>query len=111
MIVFVPLPRGGISSTSSPSAGIVTAIAKRLAGGMSSRVPSVGDGMVNGGIGISVLADDGDLRMPPGRRLGQLDVHVGDVADIREHPDLGLARLALDDRLELAVDRELHVAM
>ena len=62
-------------------------------------------------IGISVLADDGDRRMPPGRGLGELDVHVGDVAHIREHPDLGLARLAFDDRLELAVDRELHVAL
>ena len=51
------------------------------------------------------------VRMPPGRRLGELDVHVGDVADIGEHPDLGLAGLALDDRLELAVDRELHVAL
>ena len=46
----------------------------------------------------------------PGRRLGELHVHVGKVADVREHPDLGLSGLALDDRLEQAVDRELHVA-
>jgi len=49
--------------------------------------------------------------MPAGRRFGQLDVDVSEVADIREHPDLGLASLAFDDRLELAVDRELHVAV
>ena len=49
--------------------------------------------------------------MPPGRRFRELDVHVGEVAHIREHPDFGLARLALDDRLKLAVDRELHVAL
>ena len=66
---------------------------------------------MDSGIRISVLADDGDLGMPPGRRFGQLDVHVSEVADIREHPDLGLASLAFDDRLELAVDRELHVAL
>ena len=60
---------------------------------------------------VAVLADDGELRMTAGRRLGQLHVHVGDVADVREHPDLGLSRLAADDRLEQAVDGELHVAL
>ena len=38
-------------------------------------------------------------------------IDVGKVAHIREHPDFGLARLAFDRRLELAVDRELHVAL
>jgi hypothetical protein len=45
------------------------------------------------------------------RRFRELDVHVGDVAHVREHPDLGLPRLALDDRLKLAVDGELHVPL
>ena len=92
-------------------AGIVTAIANRLAGGMTQPRAVLGGRIVDGRIGIAVLADDGDLRMPAGRRLGELHVHVGDVADIREHPDLGLAGLALDDRLELAVDGELHVPL
>ena len=43
-------------------------------------------------------------------RLGQLNRHVSDVADIGENPDLGLPCLALDDRLELTVHGELHVA-
>ena len=66
---------------------------------------------MDGGIRISILPDDGNLWMPTGRRFRQLDIDVGDVADIGEHPDLGLTRLAVDDRLELAVDRELHVAL
>ena len=49
--------------------------------------------------------------MPPSCGFRELDVHVGKVAHIREHPDFGLAGLALDDRLELAVDRELHIAL
>ena len=49
--------------------------------------------------------------MPPCRGFRELDVHVGNVAHIREHPDLGLSGLALDHRLELAVDRELHVPL
>ena len=49
--------------------------------------------------------------MSTGRSFRELDVHVGKVAHIREHPDLGLARLASDDRLKLAVDRELHIAL
>ena len=111
MTVLAPPPRAGISSTSSPS--------RRNRHG--DREPAcrrneqpgavVGRRIVDGGIGVSVLADDGDLRMPPGRGFRQLDVHVGKVAHIREHPDLGLAGLAFDDRLELAVDRELHVAL
>ena len=47
----------------------------------------------------------------PGCGFRELDVHVGKVAHIREHPDFGLAGLALDDRLKLAVDRELHVPL
>ena len=49
--------------------------------------------------------------MPPSRGFRELDVHVGKVAHIREHPDLGLAGLALDDRLKLAVHRELHIPL
>ena len=49
--------------------------------------------------------------MPPCRGFRELDVHVRNVAHVREHPDLGLAGLALDHRLELAVDRELHVPL
>ena len=49
--------------------------------------------------------------MPASRGFRELDVHVGDVAHIREHPDLGLPRFALDDRLKLSVDRELHVPL
>ncbi len=49
--------------------------------------------------------------MPAGGGLGQLDIDVGEVAHVREHPDLALAGLACDDWLELAVDRELHVAL
>src|SRR5262249_24600522 len=70
----------------------------------------VGRRIVDGGIGISILPDDGDRRMPSSRCFRELDVHVGDVAHVREHPDLGLPRLALDDWLKLAVDGELHVA-
>ena len=49
--------------------------------------------------------------MAPARRFRELDVHVGKVAHIREHPDLGLAGLAPDDRLKLAVHRELHIPL
>ena len=57
------------------------------------------------------MPDDGDLGMIARRRFGELDGHVDDVADIGEHPDLGLAGLALDDRLELSVHGKLHVAL
>ncbi len=66
--------------------------------------------IVNGGIGISILTDDGDRRMPSSRGFRELNIHVGNVAHIREHPDFGLASLALDDRLKLPVHCELHVA-
>ena len=49
--------------------------------------------------------------MSPSRCFRELDVHVGKVAHIREHPDLGLSGLALDDRLKLAVDCELHISL
>ena len=49
--------------------------------------------------------------MPTGRGFGELHVDVGDVAYIREHPNFGLTRLALDDRLKLPVHRELHIAL
>ena len=49
--------------------------------------------------------------MPAGRRFRQLHVDIGNVAHIREHPDFGLTRLALDDRLKLAVHRELHLTL
>ena len=49
--------------------------------------------------------------MPAGRGFGELHVDVGDVAYIREHPNFGLTRLALDDRLKLAVHRELHITL
>ena len=49
--------------------------------------------------------------MSPSRCFRELDVHVGKVAHIREHPDLGLPSLALDDRLKLAVHRELHISL
>ena len=49
--------------------------------------------------------------MPAGRGFRELDIHVGKVAHIREHPDLGLASLALDDRLKLTVDCELHISL
>jgi hypothetical protein len=62
-----------------------------------------------GRIGVSILADDGDRRMSPGRCFRELNIHVGNVAHIREHPDLGLACLALDDRLKLAVYGELQI--
>src|SRR6266567_4571819 len=58
------------------------------------------------GIGVSILANDGDRRMSPSRRFRELDVHVGKVAHIREHPDLGLPSPAPDDRLKLAVHCE-----
>jgi hypothetical protein len=45
------------------------------------------------------------------RHLLKPRVRVDDFADIGEHPDLGLPRLALDHRLELAVDGELNVAL
>ena len=77
---------------------------------MTSRVPSWVGGRRTAGFGIAVLADDKERRMPSGRRLGELHIEVGDVADIGQHPDLGLSRLALDHRLELAVDRELNIA-
>ena len=60
---------------------------------------------------IAVLADDGDLRVSARRRLGELDAQIGNIAHIREHPNLGLSRLSLDHRLEETVDRELHVAL
>jgi hypothetical protein len=41
VIVFAPPPRSGISRTSSPSAGIVTAIANRLAGASRLHQPPV----------------------------------------------------------------------
>ena len=66
---------------------------------------------MDGGIGISILADDGDRRMPPSRGFRELNVHVGNVAHIREHPDLGLAGLTPDDRLKLPVYCELHIAL
>ena len=47
--------------------------------------------------------------MSPSCGFRELDVHVGKVAHIREHPDLGLASLAPDDRLKLAVHCELHI--
>ena len=62
-------------------------------------------------IGVSILANDGDRRMSTGRSFRELDVHVGKVAHIREHPDLGLASLASDDRLKLAIHRELHISL
>ena len=49
--------------------------------------------------------------MPAGRGFGELHVDVGDVAYIREHPNFGLTRLALDDRLKLAVHRQLHITL
>src|SRR5262245_27936596 len=63
------------------------------------------------GIGVAILANDGDRRMSPGRSFRELDVHVGKVANIREHPDRGLASLAPDDRLKLAVHCELHIPL
>src|SRR5215468_2956331 len=71
----------------------------------------VGRRIVDAGIGVSILANDGDRRMPPRCGFRELDVHVGKVAHIREHPDLGLSGLALDDRLKLAVDCELHIPL
>src|SRR5262249_14078509 len=71
----------------------------------------VGQRIMDAGIGVSILANDGDRRMAPSRSFRELDVHVGKVAHIREHPDLGLSGLALDDRLKLAVDRELHIPL
>src|SRR5262249_48405635 len=62
-------------------------------------------------IGVSILANDGDRRMSPSRCFCELDIHVGKVAHIREHPDLGLASLALDDRLKLAVHCELYIPL
>ncbi len=62
-------------------------------------------------VGHAVLADDGDLLRLACRSLGELHWHVNDVADIGEHPDLGLPGLARNHRLELAVDGELHVAL
>src|SRR5262249_47229410 len=61
--------------------------------------------------GIPILANDGDRRMAPSRGFRELDVEIRKVADIREHPDLGLAGPALDGRLKLAVDRELHIPL
>jgi hypothetical protein len=49
--------------------------------------------------------------MSPSRRFRELDVHVGKVAHIREHPDLGLPSPAPDDRLKLAVHCELHISL
>src|SRR5262249_35534427 len=71
----------------------------------------VGRRIGDGGIGISILTGDGDRRMPPSRRFRELHVDVGKVAHIRQHPNLGLTRLALDDRLKLAVHRELHITL
>jgi len=71
----------------------------------------VGGRIVNTSIGVAILSHDGNWRMPPGRRFRELHVDAGDVAYIREHPNFGLARLALDDRLKLAVHRELHIPL
>ena len=60
---------------------------------------------------IAVLADDCELGVVAGGRLGQSHSHVGDVADVGQRPDLGLPWLELQLRLELAVDRELDVAL
>ena len=49
--------------------------------------------------------------MPASPRSRKLHVDVGNVAHIREHPNFGLARLALDDRLKLAVHPELHITL
>jgi hypothetical protein len=62
-------------------------------------------------IGVPILANNGDRRISPGRSFRGLDVHVGKVAHIREHPDLGLATLAPDDRLKLAIHCELHIPL
>ncbi len=67
--------------------------------------------MMDGGIGIAILADDGDRRMPPRRCFRELHIDVGKVAYVCEHPNFGLTRLALDDRLKLAVHRELHITL
>ena len=69
------------------------------------------DGPADLCVGVAVLPDDRELRVVPGGGLGQSDCHVGDVADVGHHPDLRLARLDLQLRLELAVDGELHVAL
>ena len=71
----------------------------------------MGRRMFDGSVGLAVLADDGDRRMPAGCRFGELHRDVGDVAHVGENPDLGLAGLAADDWLELPVHRELHVAL
>src|SRR5262249_8090807 len=69
----------------------------------------VGRWIVNGRVRIAVLAHNGDWRMPPSRRFRKLHVDVGNVAHIREHPNFGLTRLALDDRLKLAGPCELNI--
>ena len=71
----------------------------------------VGGRIGDGGVGVSILADDRDRRMSPGRGFRELHIHVRNVTHVREHPDLGLSGLALNHRLELAVDRELHVSL
>jgi hypothetical protein len=49
--------------------------------------------------------------MSPRRRFRELYIDVGNVAYIREHPNLSLTRLALYDRLKLAIHRELHITL
>ena len=60
---------------------------------------------------VAVLPDDGELRVVAGRRFGQSQWQIGEIADIGQHPDLGLAGLELQLRLELAVDGELHIPL
>ena len=66
---------------------------------------------MNGRIRIAVLPNDGDWWMPPSGRFRELQIHVGHVAHIREHPNFGLARLTLDDGLKLSIHGELHIAL
>jgi hypothetical protein len=49
--------------------------------------------------------------VPSSGSFRELHIHVRKVTDIREYPDLSLACFASNHRLELAVDRELHVTL
>ncbi len=60
---------------------------------------------------VSVLPYDGELRMGAGCGFRQRDRHVGKVADVGKHPDLGLPRLQFQRRLELTVHGVLHIAL
>jgi hypothetical protein len=85
---------------------------RKTTGGWNNHAPAVLERRVmDGGVGIAVLTHDCDLGMTARRGLGELHRDVGHVTHVRQNPDFGLACFALDDRLELPVDGELHVAL